>query len=132
MKMIILFIDDNNLWIKNDAKLNANIYNSIIDELFHIIPFFSNILILISMLKFSRVLMSSNIFLNIYSSVMIEQLWYYKMKLIKLKIISTHVIYRHSKQFGIFLVSNCIINLQRFNVYKFIFSMNRLSYSTMI
>ena len=52
MKMIIRFIDDKKLLKKNDIKSNAKIYNSIINELFHIIHIFLNIIILISILKF--------------------------------------------------------------------------------
>src|SRR5437762_9123256 len=119
MKMIIRSINDEKLLKKNDAKSNANIYNSIIDELFHIIHIFSNVIMLISTSKFVRALTRSNIFSNIYIKMMIEQLWYYK--LIKFKILSTHVIYMHPKQFDIFLSSNYIIDLQQFSVYKFIF-----------
>jgi len=87
---------------------------------------------LISMLKSAQALVRSNTFSNMYLRVVIEQLLYYKMKSMKFKIISTHGIYLHPKQSGIFMVSNHIIDLQRFNVYKFTFPMNRLSHSTMI
>src|SRR5437762_11863825 len=109
MKMIIRSINDEKLLKKNDAKSNANIYNSIIDELFHIIHIFLNIIMLISTSKFVRALARSNIFSNIYIKAMIGQLWYYKS--MKFKILSMHVIYVHSKQSGIFLDSNCIIDL---------------------
>ena len=72
MKMIILFIDNNNLSMKNDIKSNINIYNSIINELFHIIYIFANIIILISTSRFVRVSMHLNISSNIYLKIMIE------------------------------------------------------------
>ena len=121
--MNIILIDDNNLLMKNDIKLNANIYDSIIDELFHIIHIFPNVIMLISTSKSVRALAHSNIFSNMYIKMTIEQLLYYKA--MKFKILSMHVIYMHPKQFGIFLSSNCIIDLQQFSVYKFTFPMNR-------
>src|SRR5947207_14201919 len=117
--MIISSINDEKLLKKNDIKSNANIYNSIINELFHIIHIFSNVIMLISTSKFVRALACSNIFSNMYIKAMIGQLWYYK--LMKFKILSMYVICVHSKQSGIFLSSNCIIDLQQFSVYKFIF-----------
>ena len=72
MKMIIQFIDDKKLLMKNDGKSNVNINDSIIDRLFHIIHIFSNIIILILISKFIRVLAYSNIFSNIYIKMMIE------------------------------------------------------------
>ena len=72
MKMIIQYIDDEKLLMKKNVKSNAKIYNSIINRLFHIIHIFSNIIILISMSKFVRVLALSNIFSNMYIRVMIE------------------------------------------------------------
>ena len=72
MKMIIQFIDDKKLLMKNDGKSNVNINDSIIDWLFHIIHIFSNVIIFISILKFVWVLIYSNIFLNIYIKVIIE------------------------------------------------------------
>ena len=51
MKIIIQFINNRKLLIKNDIKSNINIYNLIINQLFHIIHIFSNIIIFISILK---------------------------------------------------------------------------------
>ena len=130
MKMIIQSIDDEKLLMENDAKSNANMYDSIIDRLFHIIHIFPNIIMLISTSKSVRVLARSNIFSNMYIKTMIGQLQYYKA--MKFKILSMHIIYIHPKQSGIFLDSNCIIDLQQFNIYKFIFPMNKLLYLTMI
>ena len=65
MKMIIQSINNEKLLKKKDAKSNAKIYNSIINELFHIIHIFSNNSMLISMLKFIRALTYSNIFIII-------------------------------------------------------------------
>lgn len=70
--MIIQFINNEKLLIKNDAELNVNIYDLIIDWLFHIIYIFSNIIIFISILKYIWVLIYLNIFLNIYIKIMIE------------------------------------------------------------
>ena len=72
MKKIIQSINNENLSKNNDAKSNIKIYDSIIDKLFHIIHFFSNIIILISISKFIRVLIYSNIFSNIYLRMIIE------------------------------------------------------------
>ena len=72
MKMIISFIDDDNSLMKKNAKSNVNMYDLIIDELFHIISFFPNVLMLILILKFVRTLMYSNISSNMYLKMMIE------------------------------------------------------------
>ena len=132
MKMVIQFIDDGKLLMENSTKSNAKVYGSIIDGLFHAAHSFPNDTMLISMLKSAQALVRSNTFSNMYLRVAIEQLLYYKMKSMKFKIISMHGIYLHPKQSGIFMVSSHIIDLQRFNVYKFTFPMNRLSHSTMI
>ena len=72
MKMTIQYIDDKKLLMKKNIKSNAKIYDSIIDRLFHIIHIFPNVTMLISISKFVRVLMSSNIFSNMYIKAMIE------------------------------------------------------------
>ena len=74
MKMIIQSIDDKKLLMKNDAKSNANMNDSIIDRLFHIIHIFPNVIMLISISKFVRALARSNIFSNMYIKAMIGQL----------------------------------------------------------
>ena len=128
--MIIQYIDNKKLLMKKNIKSNAKIYNSIINRLFHIIHIFSNITMLISISKFVRVLASSNTFSNTYIRAMIGQLHCYKA--MKFMITSMHVIYLHLKQSDIFLDSNCIIDHQQFNAYKFIFSMSTSSHSTII
>ena len=72
MKMIIQSINDGKLLKEKDAKSNAKMYNSIIDELFHIIHIFPNDSMFISISKSVRVLARSNIFSNIYIRAMIE------------------------------------------------------------
>ena len=74
MKMIIQYIDDEKLLIKKNVKSNAKIYNSIINQLFHIIHIFSNVIMFISTSKSVRALAYSNIFSNMYIKAMIEQL----------------------------------------------------------
>src|SRR5436190_3636565 len=117
MKMIIRSIDDGKLLKENDANSNSNMYGSIIDWLFHTVHIFSNVIMLISMLKSVQALAHSNTYSNTYIRVAIEQLRYYKA--MKFKILSTHAICVHLKQSGIFLGSNCITGLQQFSVYKF-------------
>src|SRR5216110_1189523 len=118
MKMIIQCIDDEKLLMEKNVKSNAKMYDSIIDRLFHIIHIFSNITMLISTSKSIRVLASSNTFSNMYIKMMIGQLHCYRA--MKFMITSMHVIYLHLKQSDIFLNSNCIIDHQQFNAYKFI------------
>src|SRR5437762_1310643 len=132
MKMVIQSIDGGKLLKENSAKSNAKVHGSIIDGSFHTVHIFPNVTMLISMSKSARALAHSNTFSNMYLRVVIGQLQYYKMKSMKFKIMSTHVIYLHLKQSGVFLVSSCIIDLQQFNGYKFIFQTNKLLHLTMI
>src|SRR5437016_771368 len=122
MKMVIQSIDDGRLLMENGAKSNANMYDLIIDRLFHTVHIFPNVIMLISTSKSVRALARSNTFSNMYIRAMIGQLRYYKP--MKFKILSTHVIFVHPKQSGIFLGSNSITGLQQFSVYKFTFPMN--------
>src|SRR5947207_15606853 len=131
MKMVIQSIDGGKLLKENRAKSNAKVHGSIIDGSFHTVHIFPNVTMLISMSKSAQALAHSNTFSNMYLRAAIGQLQYYKVKSMKFKIMSMHVIYLHPRQFGVFLASSCIINLQRSNGYRFSFSMNRpLHYTT--
>ena len=127
--MVILFIDDQTMEELLSLQME---YNSIIDGSFLITPIYPNDIMLTSMSKSAQLSVLLNIFSNMFSKVEIVQLLSYKVKSMKFRILLTHVIYLHPKQSGIFLVSNCIIDLQQSNVYKFTFSMSRPSHSTTI
>src|SRR5208282_562237 len=77
MKMIIRSIDDGELLREKDAKSNAKVYDSIIDQLFHTVHIFRNVTMLISTSKSVQVLARSNTFSNTYIRTAIGQLQYY-------------------------------------------------------
>src|SRR5438552_15098093 len=121
MKMAIRSIDDGKSLEKNYEKSRLKANGSIIDRWFHTVHIFPNATRLISTSKSVQASAPSNISSNMFSRAAIAQLQYWKMKPMKFKIISTHVISLHPKQSGVFLVSNYITGLRQFNEYKFIF-----------
>src|SRR5436190_24155426 len=132
MKMVTLFIDDGKSLKEKGTKSKSKVYGSTIDGSFHIAHIFPNVTKPISMLKYARVSVHSNTFSNMFTRAAIEPLPYYKMKSTKFKISSTHVIYLHLRQSGIYLVSNCIPDFQPFKGYKFIFPINKPLHLTTI
>ena len=131
MKMIILSIGDGKSLKESGAKLNPKMYGSTIGGSFHTVHIFPK-LQPTSTSKYARASVPSNNFSNMFTRVMIVELQYCKMKSTKFKITLMDIIYLHLKQSGVFLVSNCIIDLQQFNGYKFIFQTNKPLHLTMI
>src|SRR5579859_1412907 len=120
-RIVIRFIDDVKSLKDNGEGSNAKVYGSTIDGSFHTVHNFPNVTMLISTSKFAPASVRLNIYSNMSSRGVIERWRFYKMRSMKFKISSTHVILPPLKRHGVFSVSRCITSLQRSNVSKFIF-----------
>ena len=141
MGMVIQFINNIKESMERNAKFKSKVYNWTIVGLFHITLTSQNGTKLISMSNSVQVSEHSNTYSNISSKVAIVQLQYYTLmsmamkfhkKSMRLQIILTHDMYLPLKEYGTFLNSKCIIDIQQFSDFKFIFQISKLSPSAMI